>query len=705
MKPILFALTSVLGLAWAGGALAQEKTSDVVEVKVKGAPTTAQKMQQSAQAVTVVDMRRAQQQSADLGEVLARTQGVAVQRLGGLGANTDVSLNGCIQEQLRYFLDGVPLEYAGFPFGIANVPINFVRHLEIYRGVLPARFGADALCGGINAVTDERRDTRLRASYQVGSFGTQRITLDGRYRDRESGFIAGASVYFDYAKNNYPVDVTVADPRGRTQDVSVRRFHDRYHSVGGFAEVGVIDRPWARLLLLKAFASTYDKELQNNIVMTVPYGETRYGETLYGATVRYEQPLARNLELKATANVSRRTIDFVDDSGWVYDWYGRRTTRRFPAGEIENVPHDQTFWQNNVYGNAVLSWKVHPSHILHLAVTPQATFRTGEERERDKGLPIDPQSGDQRLVRIVTGAEYESHWFGDRVENIVLAKDYVMQVDGEVAATTVFRDFSKGYHTFGAGDALRVRFAPWLIAKASYEYATRLPSAFEVFGNGVLVRPNMELEPERSHNFNLGPRLELRRTPIGDITTDVNFFFREGENLIARLITDKYITYQNIYRARTIGIENAAYWELPGRWLRLDGSFTLQDKRNVSDDGPFRAFNGDRIPDLQWMFGSWGAELRFRNIVTNTDRIEPFYTGRYVHEFYRGWESQGNPAYKQSVPKQITHNVGISYILRGGPATVTTTFEVQNVADERVYDVFGLQRPGRSFYLKMTGEI
>ena len=680
-----------------------DKPDAPVEVKVKGGPTTAQKLQQSAEAVTVIDMRRAQQQSADLGEVLARTQGVAVQRTGGLGANTRVSLNGCTEDEVRFFVDGVPLEFAGFPLGVANVPVNFVQRAEIYRGVVPIRFGADALCGAVNVVTAERRDNHLRGSYQVGSFGTNRITADGRYRDMESGFVASASFFLDHAKNNYPVEVEVGDLQGHSSIATVKRFHDAYLAYGGFAEAGVVDRPWARLLVLKAFASTYDKDLQNNIVMTVPYGAVTYGETIYGATLRYEQPLVRNLELKATASFSRRIIDFVDDSDWGYDWFGRRTTPRRPAGEIENIPHDQTFWQNNVYGNAVLKWTIHPSHIVSVSFTPQGTFRTGEERIPEPGA-LDPQGGKQHLLQFVTGAEYESRWWDDRLENVIFAKDYVMRREGEVPGGSTYTAVSRSSNTVGFGDSLRFRFTPWLYAKTSYEHSTRLPSAFETFGNGVLTRPNLELEPETSHNFNVGPRAEFKRTPVGSVVVDMNFFYRNGDNLITPLPTDKFITYQNVLRARTYGIENAASWELPGRWLRIDGSFTLQDQRNVSQDGPFVAFNGDRIPDRPWMFGSWGAELRFRNIVTPTDRIEPFYTGRYVHDFYRGWESQGLTAYKQVVPSQVTHNVGISYIL-AGPATVSTTFEVQNVTDEQVFDLFGLQRPGRSFYLKMTGDI
>jgi len=36
---------------------------------------------------------------------------------------------------------------------------------------------------------------------------------------------------------------------------------------------------------------------------------------------------------------------------------------------------------------------------------------------------------------------------------------------------------------------------------------------------------------------------------------------------------------------------------------------------------------------------------------------------------------------------------------------LTTTAEVQNLTDARVFDFFGVQRPGRAFYLEVTEEI
>src|SRR5262249_46315399 len=152
--------------------------------------------------VHVVETETARRQSADLGEVLARTQGVGVQRSGGLGSETRFSLNGLTDDQIRFFLDGVPLELAGYPFGIANVPVNLVERAELYRGVVPVRFGADALGGAVNLVSDDHVDgTHAGGSLQVGSFGTLRATVNGRHLSHW-GWLTRVSAFHDHADND-----------------------------------------------------------------------------------------------------------------------------------------------------------------------------------------------------------------------------------------------------------------------------------------------------------------------------------------------------------------------------------------------------------------------------------------------------------------------------------------------------------------------
>jgi vitamin B12 transporter len=683
-----------------------DPNADLAEVTVTVGRSETKRLQQSAEAVTVVDTKTAQRQTADLGEVLARTQGIAIRRSGGLGSDARFSLNGLYDDQIRFFLDGVPLDVAGFPFGLTNVPVNLIDRVEVYRGVVPVRYGADALGGAVNLVTDQSHETHAGFSYQVGSFGTHRVTVDGRYRHEPSGFIVGGAAFLDAAKNDYEVDVEVADAQGRLSSATVPRFHDAYLAYGATLEVGVVDQPWAKRLTLQAFASTYDKDLQHNVVMTVPYGEVEYGETVYGATARYDVALDPIFTLELIANYARRTIDFVDKAQWVYDWFGARIRERRVFGEIESDPTDQTTWQHNALARATLTAALAPGHALRLSISPNYATRTGDERIQADPAARDPLTAERDLLTIVSGLEYELSAVGDRLSNIVFVKDYVYRaMSEEVLPGNIFRERDTDSHTFGVGDAFRFQLLPWLYAKASYEYATRLPRPDEVFGDGVLVLANLELEPEVSHNANLGPRIEYRDDTTGDWTLDVNGFLRQSDRLVVLLGNDRFSSYQNVYAARSLGIENAATWDMPGRFFGVEGTLTWQDVRNASDSGTFGAFNGDRIPNRPYLFASWGAHLRFSGMPGAQDTLEPFYSGRYVHGFFRGWESQGLRQFKQVVDTQVTHAAGVSWNLDHYPYRGSATLEVDNLTDAKVFDNFGAQRPGRAYYLKITGEM
>lgn len=675
------------------------------EVSVLGRQTSTQALQQSAEAVLVYDLRKHHGQASDLGELLARMEGVSVRREGGLGSTTQFGMNGCYEDQIRNFFDGVPLEYAGFLFGIANVPVNLVQRVELYRGVVPIRFGADSLCGAANLVSDQSYRTRAGGSYQVGSFSSHRLTLDGMYHDPKSGLVAGGTLFADKTKNDYEIDVLVSDSSGLLTPATVRRFHDRYSATGLSVQVGVVDRPWARRLLLQAFTSAYYKERQHNLVMTVPYGEVAWDERTSGVTLRYDVPLARNVELELTGNYSHRVLDFVDKSRWVYDWYGRKVNERLEGGEIDGDPSDRTFWQNAVFSRAYVKWAISAAQELRFAVAANFVTRTGDERIQPAGSR-DPLEGARDLLKAVGGVEYEVKPWNDRLANIVFAKNYLYSVSSvEVIPGNIRRPKNTDSHTQGIGDSLRFRFTPWMYAKASYEYATRLPNPDEVFGNGALIEANLELVPETSHNGNLGPRVELENTRAGTFVVDVNAFVREKSNQIVLLGDERFLRWQNVFKVRNVGVEGSFTWVAPAtRVLALGGTFTWNDERNASKEGTFRDFEGDRIPRRPWLFGSWHARLHFNGVPGADDAIEPYYFGRYVHDYFRAWESEGLREYKQVVPTQVTHALGVSWFVRRTHVSWGSTFEVDNVTDAKVFDHFGLQRPGRAFYVKMAGE-
>lgn len=677
----------------------------LIEVTVRGM-SEADRLRQSAEAVTVVETTHAARQSSDMGEVLARTQGVGVRRGGGLGSATRFSLNGLTDDQVRFFLDGVPLELAGYPFGIANVPVNLVERIEIYSGVVPVRFGADALGGAVNLVgEDDLAERRLAASYEVGSFGSYRLTLSGGYRHPATGLVARATGFFDYAQNNYPVDVEVPDERGRLSPARVRRFHDAYRAGGANAEVGVVDRSWARRLLLRAFVTDYDKEYQHNLAMTVPYGGVRYGETSGGGSLRYEQPLSDAISLSAVGGYSHTQGRFLDVATCVYDWYGRCVRKRGQPGETDTRPHDQLSRDQADFGRVNLAWRLDAAHALRLALAPTYVTRTGDERRQSDPDARDPLTAERKLLTVVNGLEYELDVFTDRLENILFVKEYLQRLESEEPRPGgSFRRRDRNTHRGGVGDGLRLSITPWLYAKTSYEWATRLPRPDEIFGDNAFIVANLELEPETSHNLNLGLTFDAKRARSGWWRSTLTGFLRQADQLIVLLGSDRVQSYQNVYEARSLGGEGSAGWTSPGELLALEGNATYVDMRNASDQGTFGDFEGDRIPNRPYLFANGSARLQFRQVLAASDEVALTWTTRYVHEYFRGWESVGLVRFKQVIPAQLVHGAGLGYLVRAEYGTVSSNFEVQNLSDEPVYDFFGVQRPGRAFYLKTTLE-
>ena len=686
--------------------LPPENAAPPVEVTVVGAPTRSDQLRHSAEAVTVVDTQKAKGQTADLGEVLARTQGVGVRRDAGLGSVSRVSLNGLYDDEIRFFLDGIPLELAGFASGIANVPVNLVDRIEIYRGVVPIRFGADALGGAMNLVANDRTSSHASGSYQVGSFGTSRATIAGRCQDDKTGLFVAPSGFLDRTRNDYDVEVQVADAQGRLHEVTVPRFHDGYRAAGAFLVGGVVDRPWAERLSVRVGYSGYDKELQSNAVMTVPYGEVTYGERVVTTSARYEQPLSESFRVDLVGAYAHRVLRFDDQSQWVYDWYGDRIRQRSTPGEVDSQPHDQVYWENDFYGRSLFTWTVSPDHTLRLSSALNDSERTGQDLLSGSGS-VDPLSANRQRLTVVTGLEWELDAWDRRIQNIAFTKSYVFRSSyDQLQANGSLARLSQDRNTFGAGDALRVHPLPWLYLKASYEYATRFPSTYELFGDGVLITPSPDLEPEVSHNANLGPRVELRNTALGDLIVDVNAFLRDSDQLIVLLGTSQFLTYQNVYRARSLGLEGELAWTLPGRFLTFDATSSYLDLRNASSQGTFGAYEGDRIPNRPWLFASFGARGRVMDLPARIGGVlEPFYIGRYVHSFLRGWESVGTAESQQSIPAQLSHDVGISYSFRAAPDHLRTTFEVDNVTNAMLFDSYGAQRPGRAFYFKYAADI
>jgi TonB family protein len=676
---------------------------EALEVTVRGL-SAGEQLRRSARAVTVVETADAQNESADLAAVVGRSEGVTVQRSGGLGSDMRFSLNGLSGDQVRFYLDGVPLDFVGYSFGIANIPVNLIERVEIYQGVVPARFGADALGGALNLVSESGPErSRASASYQVGSFGTHRFVAAGRYRFDDTGFFLRLNAFVDHADNDYLVHVKVANDDGHLQPVLARRFHDGYDAQGGTIEAGFVDRPHADRLVLRVFGTHMAQDLQHDALMNEVYGDVEAELASTGASLRYEHRPTENVSLSVVGGYAFNRTGLEDFGECLYNWFGECTLIRSQPGEIDDRPHDRRLRTHAGYVYANAEWTIAPDHRLRASTMLNVILRSGDERMQTAS--IDPLEAQRRLVTSVTGLEYEASLFGGRLENIVFVKYYGQRSESSEPLTSgESLDRSRTTHRGGAGDSMRLSLTDFLWAKASYEYATRLPNADEIFGDGVMISANLSLAPETSHNLNLGLELELEDRPFGSLRASALGFLRKATDLIRRSQRGVYFAYENVYAVRVLGASASLGWTSPRSFVALDGSATYQDARNTSSSGDLASFRGDRIPNQPYLYANGSARFRYPGLFTATDSLSASWGTRYVHEFFRTWGSLGARASKPRVESQLVHSLAVTYeVEREAPRlSLATTLELQNLTNERVYDFFGVEKPGRAFYLKVV---
>jgi outer membrane receptor protein involved in Fe transport len=207
---------------------------------------------------------------ASLSDLMNRTTGVRVRQSGELGGETNVNLNGFQGTAIRYFKDGIPLNYLGNGYNLSNIPLDLISKVEVYKGVIPVYLASDALGGAINLVSNVNQSNALRASVEYGSFNTVRTALRGHYNLNDHVFIGG-EFFSNYADNDYKIHTP--DPELATTKAKVRLFHNRYRHYYTNMYVGVANVKAADLLQLDLSYYTLNKQVQHSpTTMLTPYG-------------------------------------------------------------------------------------------------------------------------------------------------------------------------------------------------------------------------------------------------------------------------------------------------------------------------------------------------------------------------------------------------------------------------------------------------
>lgn len=690
-------------IAWAETqeADAIDETKKLNKQVVVGVQDEAVQLEQSALAIDVIDLKADQKLTVDLSEVLSREPGISIRRMGGLGSRERFSLNGLENEQIRFYIDDIPLELSPYTFGIGSIPLNLLHRADVYHGVVPIKLGADSLGGAVNFITEKGEDgTGGSISHMLGDFNKSRSTMTLKYAD-DSGFFSRFNGFYDYSDNNYEVDVTLPTEQGKTVPYKAKRFHDAYEGQGTNVDFGFIEQNWADLFQVGLYSSEYYKEIQHNITMSKVYGEPTIERKTYGLNLRYKQQLTDDLSLSATAAASEMKSHFFDIAEYSYLWNGEEVTQQAPsAGEIA-AACDCTYWRNNEYANIYLDWQLAEGHSLNLSVTPRWHRQSSKNNYLAAGQE-DPVDVERDMFSLVSGVNHTFNFFDDKLQNTLFAKHYSQERE-----SVQFNTFTESKENLdstidrmGWGNQVRYKFYDWLIGKASYEQATRLPSFGEVFGNAENIIANLGLNEEYSDNYNLSLDIAGLNNDYGSWKGSGTLFVRDIENAIILMTVNNLSQYQNISSAESTGFQVSGAWVSLGDFLNIEANFTRFDLVNTAEEGTFAQFKNKRIPNRPHTFFNAKVGLKWMDVFTSYDEIRVKWNYRFVDRFEIIWDGYGVTTLKPFVSDQESHSLAAIYTKDIYAYTVSVSAEVENITDEKLYDHFGVQRPGRAFNLK-----
>lgn len=603
-------------------------------------------------------------------DVLEECAGVRVRRYGGLGAYAAASIRGSAPSQVEVYLDGTPMNSAQWGgANLADLPLQQVSHVEVYRGGAPAEFGSAPLGGIVNLVTRPAGARHASVSATRGDYATWKAAL---LHSGSHGWLDHLATWRHVQTNGrfsflYDPGTPVLN---EDDDQVLERANNSLREHAWFLKLRSAPlADWRITLQDDWFLKKGGLPGHGNLLYSRASFDTRRHLATFGAQGPLTPGGTRGQGAGLAGNASA-SIGY------------QRDRVRNPGLEPALNRTDLT---NRSHGRG---WKGGVSAALPAI---RQTFDLNVESRHDQFVPEDANPaigrGFERSRRsLYAGAQDQLSLFADRLL-VVAGWRYQEARDNYYgpapfgrppqARETPHRSFFRG-PAFG----VRVSPRPWLTFKANRTRHARFPTLYETFGDGGEVKGNAALSPETGLAYDGAILLQGPEAwPVRGLL-EVGAFHADRDSLIVFVQNaQRNFKAMNLERSIAEGVE--CRWELRGWRLDHEGTLTVQDVRHHGS-----------VPHWE---DKWIPYVSPRELFLRTRARVGAFEMRHEFSYFAAYFQDRANLPEGRVPPKRLHHAGARVRLAGDRVSVDA--ELQNIADQKIADVYGYPMPGRTFYL------
>ena len=651
-------------------------------------------MRESPEAITVINGKDLQGRSVSLETILDKTIGLKVGQTGGLGSSSRIIVHGLEGNRIQILWDGIPMSTSDGTFSLDEIPIDIIERIEVYKSIIPARFGCDGLGGAVNIVTKEFSTDYLDASYELGSYQTHKGSVFSRKNFPKSGILLGAGGYYTSAKNDYSFRVP------ERENLLVKRDHDRFRSYMLKGKVAFTKLWFDEISTEFGYYNRFN-EIQG-VLKNIQHAENKSSMLMLENKLIKSGILNNRLNFESHFSLSHTTNNFVDTARVNHDFEGNIYPSPNGQGETGDVPHNSNDKGLEINERINLDYKLSTNHSLNLNTLINYAQRQPNDDIASQHAGFIIGGFPSKKTSIVSGLTWEAKLFGRKLTNMFSAKYFHLhsEIEDLTSYEMIEAPKKKSNTTSQIGWIEAMKYEPFrgFHLKVSYQRAIRLPNSQELFGDGIITFPAAGLKPEKSHNFNLGFLIDKNDVlGLSRLQFEVNGFYMQVSDMIKLMKQHMAAGYVNAEKVHIKGIETELKLDISPT-VYAYGNLTYQDVRDVLDYLPgTQAPNptkGLRLPNIPYLYANFGAEYHSDRLFKNW-YVKAFWDGKFTEEFFYFWEL--TELQKRRIPRSFVNDIGLLLTYKN---KYSIALECHNLMNKEVWDQFRQPLAGRTFHLK-----